>query len=107
MISKASAVHVVSRVNVSAIRISGLTTKLSDSRRRATVKRVVRSTVALRRLSLSLVVRPLMRIALTFTLLTTCTALALEIIVSEVSEAKRTEMSAAVFSGTVTNVQHL
>ena len=48
-----------------------------------------------------------MRIALTFTLLTTCTALALEIIVSEVSEAKRTEMSAAVFSGTVTNIQHL
>ncbi len=49
-----------------------------------------------------------MRIALTFTLLATCTALALEIIVSDiVSEAKRTEMSAAVFSGTVTNVQHL
>lgn len=45
-----------------------------------------------------------MRIALSIILLATGTALSMEIIVSE---ARRTEMSAAVFSGIVTNVQHL
>ena len=45
-----------------------------------------------------------MRIALSFILLGALTALGLEIIVSD---KKRTEMSASVFTGTVTNVQHL
>jgi hypothetical protein len=45
-----------------------------------------------------------MRIALSIILLATGTAFAMEIIVSD---AKRTEMSAAVFSGIVTNAQHL
>ena len=45
-----------------------------------------------------------MRISLPFILLATCSALGYEIIVSN---AKRTEMSAAVFSGTVTNIHHL
>ena len=45
-----------------------------------------------------------MRIVLSFILLSAITALSLEIIVSD---EKRTEMSAAVFVGTVTNIQHL
>jgi len=45
-----------------------------------------------------------MRVAATFILLSLVSALGLEIIVSD---SRRTELSASVFSGTVTNIQHL